>query len=446
MRPSSKNLVMNGVVQSFTNQKSLDEAQSTSFANTWEAFNGEAITLGDLFIDETAFAILSGLGCSFGAFNCHFKDGHRGNGLVWVKDGSLWAVEMLDEVSLPLHKISVDGKEEIIESDEKASGILSALICVENGGGGGTSENAVTIDTSQTITGSKTFKSPIKSNEIDNENGNAMLRYKETEGKNVVGGSNYPLTLMGSGDRPHYSKDGSNFEGNPLALKSDVDTNWNLLMDNLGVGRWANQTIVGDWTTSSTTFSDNLAPNYTNISRMFGYATFNLNGDTYHFPSFPLVTYAEHTFRNVSGIKNIVLGSFPKIHSSNFMFAYNTDVESITLEEGAVFKPYQWHDMFRGCTNLVHVGKFDGSGVAKNWLGDLSFVNCYKLKQIEIQHIGYNLQISDSTAFEESDLVEIISNLDTVTTTQTLTMGATNLAKLTDEEKKVATDKGWTLA
>lgn len=222
MRPSSKNLVMNGIIESFTNQKSLDEAQSTSFANTWEAFNGEAITLGDLFINETAFAILSGLGCSFGAFNCHFKDGHRGNGLVWIKDGSLWAVEMLDEGSLPLRKISVDGSEEIIESDEKASGILSALICVENGGGGGTSKNAVTIDTAQTITGAKAFSKPIAVDEIDNSKGNAMARYKETENKIVLGSSNFPTVLMGSDDRPYYSKDGSDFDGEEMALMDDV--------------------------------------------------------------------------------------------------------------------------------------------------------------------------------------------------------------------------------
>ena len=40
----------------------------------------------------------------------------------------------------------------------------------------------------------------------------------------------------------------------------------------------------------------------------------------------------------------------------------------------------------------------------------------------------------------------IINGLQTVTTTQKLTLGETNLAKLTDAEKKIATDKGWTLA
>lgn len=40
----------------------------------------------------------------------------------------------------------------------------------------------------------------------------------------------------------------------------------------------------------------------------------------------------------------------------------------------------------------------------------------------------------------------IINGLQTVTTTQTLSLGSTNLAKLTEAEKQIAIDKGWTLA
>ena len=53
-----------------------------------------------------------------------------------------------------------------------------------------------------------------------------------------------------------------------------------------------------------------------------------------------------------------------------------------------------------------------------------------------------SFNISSSTAFTKEALVEILNNLATVTTTQTLTMGATNLAKLTDEDKAIATNKG----
>ena len=40
----------------------------------------------------------------------------------------------------------------------------------------------------------------------------------------------------------------------------------------------------------------------------------------------------------------------------------------------------------------------------------------------------------------------VINGLQTVTETQTLTLGSTNIEKLTEEEKQVAIDKGWTLA
>lgn len=72
--------------------------------------------------------------------------------------------------------------------------------------------------------GTETHKGIIKTNEIDNLNGNAIVRYKDTEGKTVIGTSEKPTVLMGSTDRPYYSKDGSNFTGEELALKSDVPT------------------------------------------------------------------------------------------------------------------------------------------------------------------------------------------------------------------------------
>ena len=40
----------------------------------------------------------------------------------------------------------------------------------------------------------------------------------------------------------------------------------------------------------------------------------------------------------------------------------------------------------------------------------------------------------------------IIEDLQPTTTTKTLTLGSTLLSQLTDEDKKIATDKGWTLA
>lgn len=98
---------------------------------------------------------------------------------------------------------------------------------------------------------------------------------------------------------------------------------------------------------------------------------------------------------------------------------------------------------FQGCANLHTVGTIDVSGLT--YVGNL-FLGCISLKHIGMTHFKLAFDISASTQFEQSDLVEIIGNLDTVTTAQTLTMGATNLAKLTSDQILVATGKGWTLA
>ncbi len=47
---------------------------------------------------------------------------------------------------------------------------------------------------------------------------------------------------------------------------------------------------------------------------------------------------------------------------------------------------------------------------------------------------------------EVSRCVEMFKNLPTITETKTISLGSTLLNKLTNEDKKIATDKGWTLA
>lgn len=53
--------------------------------------------------------------------------------------------------------------------------------------------------------------------------------------------------------------------------------------------------------------------------------------------------------------------------------------------------------------------------------------------------------LSKCTKLTHDSLMVFINGLQTVTTTQKLTLGSNLLYKLTDDEKKVATDKGWTL-
>ena len=100
-------------------------------------------------------------------------------------------------------------------------------------------------------------------------------------------------------------------------------------------------------------------------------------------------------------------------------------------------------NMFGWCQKLTVISQWNVSSVTNM---NSMFLGCSSLKSILMTGMKVNFDISSSTKFEESDLVTILNNLATVTTTKTLTMGATNLAKLTDEEKAIATNKGWTLA
>ena len=106
------------------------------------------------------------------------------------------------------------------------------------------------------------------------------------------------------------------------------------------------------------------------------------------------------------------------------------------------------YHMFEGCNLLTTIPAYDVSNVGAPGSSGFAgaFNGCYNLKSILMTNIGADLNISDSTEFERSDLLVILNNLKTVTETKTLRMGATNLAKLTDADKAIATNKGWTLA
>ena len=101
------------------------------------------------------------------------------------------------------------------------------------------------------------------------------------------------------------------------------------------------------------------------------------------------------------------------------------------------------YGMFSNCQYLTTVPELDVNNVTD--MTDI-FLFCSNLKSILMTNIGTDLDISASTRFERSDLLVILNNLKTVTEAKTLTMGADNLAKLTEEDKLIATNKGWTLA
>lgn len=140
------------------------------------------------------------------------------------------------------------------------------------------------------------------------------------------------------------------------------------------------------------------------------------------------------------------LETAPEMNTSNVtnmakMFYGCDKITTVPLYDTS--KVTRMEEMFWDCSNLQTVPAFDCSNVINM---NIIFASCNSLKSILMTNIGVSLNIAASTLFERADLVTILNNLATVTTTETLKMGATNLAKLTDEDKLIATNKGWTLA
>ena len=102
--------------------------------------------------------------------------------------------------------------------------------------------------------------------------------------------------------------------------------------------------------------------------------------------------------------------------------------------------------MFNGCTSLVSVTIPN----SVRFIGGYMFNGCTNLTSVTLGD-GFNcngLDLSVSTKYSVDTLVAMLTALADRTgqTAYTLTLGTTNLAKLSDDQRAIATDKNWTLA
>lgn len=121
-------------------------------------------------------------------------------------------------------------------------------------------------------------------------------------------------------------------------------------------------------------------------------------------------------------------------------------LKSLVIPEGLGVDATNFNAAFYRCTSLETISLPTGFGQnATNVLN--CFVSCSALTNI-IGEVKFPISFTfaDSILLTRDSLMNVLNSIPTVDTKQTLTLGTTNLAKLTDEEKKVATDKGWTLA
>lgn len=107
----------------------------------------------------------------------------------------------------------------------------------------------------------------------------------------------------------------------------------------------------------------------------------------------------------------------------------------------------KYYDVFENCSSLesLDISGWTISSEVTNMSYFLS--NSPKLTDLKAPKIiDRSISFSGCPNLTVTSLLSILNGLTNTTESKTLTLGSTNLAKLTDEQKAIATNKGWTLA
>ena len=106
-------------------------------------------------------------------------------------------------------------------------------------------------------------------------------------------------------------------------------------------------------------------------------------------------------------------------------------------------KGTKFQNTWRDCANMTDMPQLDlssGTDFSYAWMGCHNLVNLGGFGAIKA-----SFDLSDSDVLTVESIMNVINQAATVTG-KTMKFGSTNLAKLTDAQKAVATSKGWSLA
>ena len=213
--------------------------------------------------------------------------------------------------------------------------------------------------------------------------------------------------------------------------------------------------------------------NVTDMSAMFRNCSGLTNLDPSSFDT-SNVTNMSSMFQNCNNLTSLDVSNFntSNVTDMSNMFYECSSLTSIDVSGFDTAKVNNMNGMFTRCkalTELIGLSDWDTSAVTDISytfqslpltsldLGGWDLTNCkaardawnfmYSLDSIVFpNNLSVSFGIGQSFDLTVDNVVEIFNKLATVTTTQTATIGANLLNKLTEDQIAIATNKGWTVA
>ena len=158
------------------------------------------------------------------------------------------------------------------------------------------------------------------------------------------------------------------------------------------------------------------------------------------------VTNMSYMFQHCNSLQTLDLSGWncQNLININRMFMECYKLKSLDLSWLNVSKVTDMTHIFRSCTSLETLN-LSGWDTVKITSTQNMFYYC-GIVNFTAPTFYISVDFSTCSKLTHDSLMSIINNLATVTTTQTLTLGSTNKAKLTTDEIAIATGKGWTVA
>lgn len=153
------------------------------------------------------------------------------------------------------------------------------------------------------------------------------------------------------------------------------------------------------------------------------------------------VTRMAQMFISCANLTSVPALDTSKVTDMSGMFSYCSKLMSIPKFDTS--KVTTMFEMFYNCQNLTAIPALDASACTE--MNNI-FYNCTSLTAIGLYGFKRSINIA-TTALEHDALVAFLNQAgNAYNSSQKITMGSAKLALLSEEEKAIATNKGWQLA